>query len=231
MTVRELQGAFQLEINNYDQPGILTSDTIFYWLNKALQQYVEMKYSNDKESFEQTQKITDVLKNLVTRSSIITVDTATPWGPGAVADLPIDYMHLLNDRVEITFTNPLGDQVTQYENITESDRNTINKQLADPYSPHRLHYEHAKPLRLMDVDGDKVWLVTDTNYKVSAYELEYLRIPTVLELDPTDVDKDFTDLPDYVHQDFVTLAAMLYLRSIGAGVPPKQAEQAQPTKQ
>jgi len=58
MTVRELQGSLQLEINNYDQPGILTSDTLFYWLNKALQQYVEMRYSGDAESFEQTQKVT-----------------------------------------------------------------------------------------------------------------------------------------------------------------------------
>ena len=65
MTPREMQGAFEYELNNYDKVGIVKSDVIFYWLNTALIQIVETKYSNAQDSFEESQNITDDLKNLV----------------------------------------------------------------------------------------------------------------------------------------------------------------------
>jgi len=224
MTIRELQEAFQLEIQNHDQPGILTSDEIFYWLNQAVNEYIEVKFSNDKESFEQTQKLIDELKMLVQEQVITPHPPVSQFGVTVHSvDLPSDYLHTVNERVKIEFQHPndANQTIIKDESVTESSSNTLNKQLADPYSTHRLHYESARPLRLFK--DTQVDLYTDGSYSVSEYYLRYLRKPVVLKLGPT--DEDYLDFPTTVHPEIVRLAAQMYLKSANdAKQPPRQIE-------
>jgi len=227
MTLRELQGDFQLEIQNYDQPGILQSDVIFYWLNEALLKFVDTYYSNDKESFEQTQRVTDVLRRLVVEATIAPSLPVNRYGVQVYTiDLPTDYMNALNERVTIEVPNPNDGNLTIIDNtsVTDSTSATLNHQLVDPYSTHRVHYESARPLRLFM--GDNVDLYTDGTYSIVEYYLRYLRRPTIIEQPPkNDPDRDFTDLPPDVHHDLVALAAKMYADSVkGNEAPPRQTE-------
>ena len=215
MSPREFQGAFEYEINKYDQVGIVKSDVIFYWLNTSLIQFVETKFSNNKESFEETQKVTDELKNLVTEVSIDTT-SYTFRDNGYKASLPNNYFHKLNEEVKITYTDAEGTVVNKRVGIIESSSAVVTEMLADPYSPHRLHYGNAKPLRLFtDVS---VILLSDGQYSVPTYYLRYLRMPSSITLD--NHDTEYTDLPSFTHEDIVRVAALLYLRSLG--IPPSQ---------
>jgi len=215
MSPREFQGAFEYEINKYDQTGIVKSDTIFYWLNVSLIQFVETKFSNTIESFEETQKVTDELKNLIAEVSIDTTSYAFRDN-GYKALLPENYLHKLNEEVSITYTDAEGTAKVKRVGVVDSSSATVTNMLADPYSPHRLHYGSAKPLRLFtDVS---VILLSDGNYLIPTYYLRYLRIPTKLSL--ADPFTEYTDLPSSVHEDVVRVAALLYLRSLG--IPPSQ---------
>jgi len=227
MTIRELQGDFQLEVQNYDQPGIIISDVIFYWLNEALLKLTATYYSNDKESFEQTQRVTDVLKRLVTEVTIVPAAPIAKYGVQVfTVTLPTNYMTSLNERVTIEMPNPNDANLTVVDNtdITDSTSSTLNRQLTDPYSTHRVHYESARPLRLFI--GDTVDLYTDGSYTITEYFLRYLRTPTILALPPKDEpDRDFTDLPSNIHHDLVALAAKMYADSVkGSEAPPRQKE-------
>ena len=65
----ELQEAFELELNKFDDIDKIPSTDTEYWLNQGLIRFVKTRYSgvNTKgESFEQSQKRIDDLRTLVT---------------------------------------------------------------------------------------------------------------------------------------------------------------------
>ncbi len=218
MTSREMQSAFEYEINKFDVADITSSDIIFYWLNTSIQQFVEARYSNPTESFEETQKVTDELKYLV-KEVTITPTGAGNWPNGYFFNLPADYAHALNEEVTIEYPHPNNGavDVNKRVGITEVSSTTISSQIGDPYSTFKLHYEQAKPLRLFMTD--QVELITDGNYTVEEYFLRYLKIPVEIDLTVQP-----TELPVNVHRIIIQAAAMLYLRSLGI------SEQQQPQK-
>jgi len=227
MTIRELQEGFQLVTQNYDQPGILTSDVIFYWLNKAYVKLVETYYSNDKESFEQTQNITDILKNLIVE---VTITPAVPIDIYGVqlfkCTLPAGYMHALNERVTLDIPNPNdpGTLITKESSVVDASSSTLNSLLTDPYSAHRVHYESAEPLRLFT--DTSVDLYTDGNYEVTEYYLRYLKTPIILVLPAKDSpDAEFTELPSNNHNDLIVLASKMYADSIKGNEPPDRQKE------
>jgi len=221
MSPREFQEAFEYTVNKYDEVGIVPSDTIFYWLNTAIIEFVEVNYSNEKESFEETQKVTDVLKNLVVEESLQTANY-TFRNNSLMATLPEDYLHAVNEEVKIQYSVTAEATEVKRVGVTDSSSALLANQLADPYSPYRLHYRSAKPLRLFN--SGKVILITDGNYTVLEYYLRYLRNPALLVLSNT--SEDYKDLPKNVHRDIVKIAASLYLRSVGVSLAhqPKQQE-------
>lgn len=239
MTSRELQGNFQLEIQNSDQPGILSSDVIFYWLNNAIQTYVDNKYSNERESFEQTQKVTDELKGLVKEIILpLTWDILIHLNNHYYfSNLPSDYKHMLSEAVWIEFYYDINNNLieivdtippvgaaragSKLVSITNSSSATVQNQISDPYSPHKFHYEMAHPLRLFT--GEGIQLIADKWYKCASHKIRYLIIPTEINLEGSELDY----LPESVHTNIVQLAAGLYLKSIGVGVPPNRQKELQ----
>jgi len=215
MTPREMQGAFEYAIHKYDQVGIVKSDVIFHWLNTALIQFVETKYSNKIESFEETQTVTDELKNLVSEVSINTTNY-TFRSNGYVASLPSNYLHALNEEVTIQFNNSEGTLVIKRVGVVDSSSATVTSQLTDPYSPHILHYGSAKPIRLFNDTG--VVLLSDGNYTVPVYHLRYLRYPSKITL--ANHSTEYIDIPSQNHIEIVEVAALLFLKSLG--IPPSQ---------
>ena len=216
MTPREMQSAFEYELNKYDEVGIIKSDVIFYWLNTAAIQYAETIYSNNNQSVEETQKVTDILKNLIKEVDISTASYT--FRPNSYqATLPTDYLHALNEEVEIVPTNGESKRV----HITKVTSDTLDMELNNPYSPHFLHYDSAKPLRLFN--KDVVILISDGNYTIPTYYLRYLKYPKEISL--TDHDVEYTDFPANVHEDIVKLASVLLRESVGVPPNPQQTNE------
>lgn len=208
MTAREMQSAFELEVNRFDSEMMVESFIIFYWLNEAQNRIVKTRYSgvNAKgESFEQTQKRTDDLRTLVVESTIIpTIGTVKP--NSFVASLPADYMFALGEEVTISYINPLTSIAeTKRGGITDCTTDTYSRQVKDPYSEHVLHYESASPLRLFREDS--VDIITDGNYDIDSYYLRYMKLPGTISLTSD------CELPTHIHTEIVTEATKLFLEA------------------
>lgn len=117
-----------------------------------------------------------------------------------------EYFHASNANIAGAGTICLVSHKRQ--GVTNCTANTYRSHIDDPYSEHRLHYEEAKPLRL--IYQRYVELITDGNYGILEYNIRYLR-------EPVDVDLALTvdcELPDHTHDEIVTLAANMVLENI-----------------
>lgn len=214
MTPREMQNAFEREVNIFDSPEIVESDVIFYWLNEAVRRLVNTKYSgvNPKgESFEQTQKRIDDLRTLIRESRLIpTLGIVGINKPNSyIAVLPSDYLYAVGEEVEIQCDDLDGlKTIIKRQGITESTSDTYQRQVSDPYSPHVLHYENAKPLRLFYDSYTE--LITDGDYSINYYHLRYIKAPLKIYLDGPDCE-----LPVHMHAEVINKAVNLYLENIG----------------
>lgn len=173
--------AFRLQL---DKSGKLElpafePEEIDFWLNTAITRFVKHRFlGSDKNlSFEENLKRIEDLKTLVVETTVV---------PGAGVNKPTSYStdlsgltdkwFTISEEVNITYTK-LGEisTTTKRQGVTQCTADTYNSHVNDPYSEHILHYEEAKPLRL--VYQNTVELVTDGNYTIPLYILRYLRKP------------------------------------------------------
>lgn len=100
MTARELYEYALIEVNKIEAPSLLLED-YNYFINKAVQQYINKVYNR----YDVNQQSTDDLKVLKTSAAVNLVkhdqwkDTAL-LGKAYIAELPSDYLHILNCIVE-----------------------------------------------------------------------------------------------------------------------------------
>jgi len=147
-----------------------------FWINTGIIKFVKTRYSglNVKgEAFEQTQKRIEDLRTLVKEVTISCSDPgdSTLYKPNArLATLPDDYWLTLGEDVTLTVN---GSTIRTGIHQITSDR--YAPLIDDPYSPHILHYNKAKPLRLFH--GTNVELIGDGNYTITSYHLRYLKVP------------------------------------------------------
>lgn len=94
------------------------------------------------------------------------------------------------------------------QGVTECTVNTYRSHIDNPYSEHRLHYEEAKPLRL--IFKRYAELITDGNYGILSYSVRYVKQPVEVSIGGS-VD---CELPDHTHDEIVVLAADLALENI-----------------
>lgn len=103
MTARELYEYALIELNKLEAPSLLLED-YNYFINKAIQQYINLTYAK----LEIDQQSTDDIR--VLKASVILKPNKNNWGYSDSqyglfktnwnAELPSDYMHLLNCIVE-----------------------------------------------------------------------------------------------------------------------------------
>lgn len=196
----------------------LNSDTIFSFINEAIDKFYKTRYSginNKSEGFEQSQKRIDDLRSLVKTeeySAITNTDNRYE------VELPNDYVMLLGDTAGIQplddYNDPCwkrdedGDYIIKRNDTIEATIETIDRQLGNSLSEHRLKYCAARPLRL--IQGNKIYLYTDGNYKVSEYTITYLSKPVLLD-SKNITNTEYTSLPEHTHMEIVKMAVQLYL--------------------
>lgn len=197
----------------------LNSDTIFSFINEAIDKFYKTRYSgiNSKsEGFEQSQKRIDDLRSLVKTKKY--TDTITNTDNQYEVELPNDYVMLLGDTAGIQpiddYNDPCwgysedGDYIIKRNDTIETTIETIDRQLGNSLSEHRLKYCTARPLRL--IQGNKIYLYTDGKYKVSEYTITYLSKPVLLD-SKNITNTEYTSLPEHTHMEIVKMAVQLYL--------------------
>lgn len=220
----ELQASFEIELNKLDdnltKPTSLITE---YWLNAGLDKFWKTRYSQmnvKREGFEQTQKRIDDLRLLITNYLYENIDIVTEKGSLYTVTIPEDYAILLGDTAGITPLDGVnmpcwekdsdGNYVIKYSDTIEGTIDTIDRIKENSLSEYRLCHSKARPIRL--VVGDIIELHTDGKYKVSKYRINYLRLPSKIDLHTAPFD-DYLDMPEHSQSEIVKLAVQMYLEN------------------
>lgn len=201
-----------------EQSQKLSSDTIFSFINEAIDKFYKTRYSGinyKQEGFEQSQKRIDDLRNLIKTESYTEIESKDSIYS---VELPEDYTILLGDTVGIQpsddyidncwKTDEDGKYIVKKGDTIEATIETIDRQLNNSLSEHRLKYCNARPLRL--IQGNQINLYTDGKYKVSEYTITYLSKPKYLD-SKNITNTEYTSLPEHTHMEIVKMAVQLYM--------------------
>ena len=219
----ELQEAFERELNKLDD-GLTkpkSSDTE-WWLNRGLEKFYKTRYSGinfKQKGFEQDQKRIDDLRTLIKTKVFKDAEVTKVSDSEYKVTLPTDYVALLGDQSGILpldgkdmkcWEKVNGKYIVKYGDTIESRIETVDRQLTNSLSEHKLKYSFARPLKL--VQDNNVILYTDGNYKVAEYKMSYLRKPVYIDIH-TNPMSEYTDMPEHTHSEIVKLAAQMYLEN------------------
>ena len=223
MTQREFQIEFERRLQLMDPNLVikekLTSDTIISFINEAIDKFYKTRYSGinfKAQGFEQTQKRIDDLRTLIKNKKYTEGSINKSDRNSYSVELPEDYVLLLGDTAgiqpsnlnECWETNERGEYIIKYTDTLESTIETLDRQLGNSLSEHKLKYCQARPLKL--IQDNNVILYTDGKYKVSEYELTYLAKPSKINSSNI-TNLEYTDLPEHTHMEIVKMAIQIYL--------------------
>ena len=215
MNISEMHRAFKLELDKSSALELpsFEPEEIDFWLNMAIRSFVKNRYrgKQDGVGFEQIAKRTMDLSEIVVEDTL-SVTEGTIKENSYVADLTSctgDLWFIVGEEVDITYTR-LGQSspTTKRQGVTQCNANNYRSSIDDPYSEHRLHYEEAKPLRL--IYQRTVELITDGSYTVDDYMVRYIKKPVEVAIG-TNTD---CDLPEHTHDEVTKLAANMVLENI-----------------
>lgn len=223
MTDRGFQIEFERRLQLMDPNLVikdkLSSDTIISFINEAIDKFYKTRYSGvnfKAQGFEQTQKRIDDLRTLIKNKKYTEGSINKSDRNSYSVELPEDYVLLLGDTAgiqpsnlnECWETNERGEYITKYTDTLESTIETLDRQLSNSLSEHRLKYCQARPLKL--IQDNNVILYTDGKYKVSEYEITYLAKPSKINSSNI-TNTEYTDLPEHTHMEIVKMAIQIYL--------------------
>ena len=223
MTNRGFQIEFERRLQLMDPNLVikdkLSSDTIISFINEAIDKFYKTRYSGinfKAQGFEQTQKRIDDLRTLIKNKKYTEGSINKSDRNSYSVELPEDYVLLLGDTAgiqpsnlnECWETNERGEYIIKYTDTLESTIETLDRQLSNSLSEHKLKYCQARPLKL--IQDNNVILYTDGKYKVSEYEITYLAKPS--KIDSSNITNlEYTDLPEHTHMEIVKMAIQIYL--------------------
>lgn len=211
MTEREAQIRFERQvaqiIPDYTDNRKINSDTIFFYINQALDEYVKSLY----RQFQINQEISDKLRKLV-KTEYYTEADFTKQNNKFVTDYPEDYMFALGEQTYIRLCNDqCPNLVVKARDVIEATIESVDRRLEDSLSEYHLRYNQAKPIRVYT--DNKIVLYTDGQYTISNYNLTYLKKPKKLG---DALLNEYEDLPDYALTEVVDVAVETYLRQVTA---------------
>lgn len=208
----ELQYAFELEVNSLDNnKENVSSQDILYWLNQGVSKFIKTRYGGNnfkRTSFEQDEKRSRDLMSLYKEYSPATL-TKVPkvsYDEYSVT-YPEDLLFVLDEAVNICPTGNT-DKVRATE-IFECTLDSYMYRITNTLTDFHYHHDYARPLRVRTDAGCR--LLTDGNYDIVNYTVGYLRKPTPINL--TNPFDEYTELPDYTHNELVKLSAQMYIEN------------------
>lgn len=213
MTVAQMHTAFKFGMDKLDAlnyPNFLPEE-IDLLLNQAQDRYVKQRYGLNnvkRQSFEETQKRTEDLKNLVRAITLIPAAYATDNinVNARFVTLPLDHWFIIQERASITYEDCHGDDLTVNARIKPIQHVEFDVIIEDPFKkPNK-----EKVLRLME--NGRVELITDSTTTLNSYYLRYIKQPVRISIStPTNCE-----LSDHTHQEIVDEAIKIALEGIEA---------------
>ena len=207
MTERQFQIAFERQLSTiipqYNTAIKLNSDTIFHYLNRAKDTYINTLY----RSFQLNQELSDRLRTLVVTKELtpIAIDSTRNI---FTYDYPTDYLYVLGEEVDINVEQTRCPNLkSKSRDVIEATIETIDRILENSLSEYHLHHGQARPVRLFT--DNQIKLHTDGQYTIKSYYFTYLR--TSYDLG-NKLNDEYTELPEITHQDIVDAAVALFIQ-------------------
>ncbi len=208
MTILEAHREFKFRLDKMDAlnyPNFLPEE-IDLVLNNAQERFIKQRYGVNnikRQSFEETQKRTEDLKN-VTINAVLT--------PLAYASdnidlnarfltLPTNHWFTVQERCNITCTI-CGSSVTNLVEVIPTSHSEFSKVIKDPFK----QPTETKVLRLME--AGRVELISSCT--IVDYRMRYVKQPT-----PVSITTNTTfELSEHTHSEIVDLAVSIALEGI-----------------
>lgn len=208
MTIQEMHNEFYLRVDKLDSSSLpeFTTQEVDKLLNIAILRFVKTRYGINniyRAGFEEIQKRTEDLKNLVKTSHINTTLNATENNVYNV-DLPNDWMIYLRGRVTITKPN-CPSILTSINIVQQDDLETVK---TDPFN---------KPDSFNIVgyfEDGKLYLLSDGSVSIPNAKLTYLSYPVIVVHPDTGNPAVDCNLSEFTHDEIVELAVKLALNII-----------------
>jgi len=208
MTILELHQEFKFRCDKLDTlnvPNFLPEE-IDLILNNAQDRFVKQRYgptNNKRQSFEETEKRTEDLKN-ITVNSILTPlayasDNIDPTARFLI--LPTDHWFTVQERCNIT-CNMCGTNVTQLVEVVPISHSEFSKVILDPFRKPN----EAKVLRLME--NGRVELLSSCI--IVSYRMRYVKEPQRVSIT---LGTTF-ELSEHTHSEIVDQAVSIALEGI-----------------
>lgn len=204
------------ELNKREAPSILLED-FNYFLNKAIQQYVNKIYN----IFELSQQQTDDLRILKKEGNLSL--------SGGVTSIPGDYRHMLSCIVNYAVRSnfkcfSVGDTVSYGAGRMTTDMQTLIRQ------NHYFKPTYFRPYYYITRDSIIIYSDKQTIFDPVSIKIEYLGKPTVLELTQDHLDLDpedktlpifgniindpvYAEYPDYVQYEIINELVKLVMEN------------------
>ncbi len=208
MTCAELHQEFKFRLDKIDSLNYpnFRPEEIDLILNNAQDRLIKQRYglnNNKRQSFEETEKRTNDLKNITINAiltplaySVNNIDTNARF-----FTVPTNHWFTVQERAGITCLH-CGINVTQRVQVVPTSHAEISTVLKDPFKKPN----SEKVLRLM-IDG-KIELVS--NCTIVDYQFRYLRQPVKIDLTTSTT----CELSEHIHNELVDLAVSIALESI-----------------
>lgn len=214
MSIRDAFENCLVELNKVQAPSLLLDDFV-YLFNKAVQQYINIRYN----LFETKQQLTDDLRVLLKTHKEILNPGVIGSFDGSTIGLPSDYMHMLNCICTFTQTkeNKCGNSKTITKGANKMDTTQWSHVIENYYMKPSVKQPYYYIMNISDpvldksqyhTDEDKDLLAVSTyerygnstmptmqikygddpNYKLTEVRIDYLRAPYYYTLTQDQLD-------------------------------------------
>jgi hypothetical protein len=206
MSPFQLYIGVEKEVRKFKSDLQLSTADITYFLNKALNEFVDYKYS----LFDTSEEAKTDLKGLVETVLIEDPSSITTLNNATLNSFNFTFTNVrfvLSERVQITLEN----DITKIVGVKPTTIDNLNIELKNPYSPFRLHLNEAKPLRYYDASN--AIIVGDYNYTVDNYTCIMLTNPSPFTIDSAMDTTEYYVIPKKSHNELITIAVRQILEN------------------
>jgi hypothetical protein len=223
MTIEQFHREFKVFFDKADSlayPEFLDGEIDIY-LNEAQNRIVKLRYGKNNayvKGFEESQKRTDDLKNLVKTKYCSVQSSTTYQGIGNVYTTQltqlyddIDLTTLSLDKYQFYIKSTIkcvSSSCTNWNSPKITQQDDIYALLSDPFNKPRI----GKPLLTIEDNGLFYWLPDGSSATVAA--LTFLKEPNVMNKGTYGSDKVECELSNHIHKELLQLAIQIALENI-----------------
>lgn len=207
-----LQFKFEMDkLDSLNYPNFLETE-IDLLLNQAQDRIVKQRYGKNnpkRESYEETQKRIEDLKNITLDAKIIPGIVSPSDGIDLFSRfciLPTDHWFIVQERADISYQNCHGAAIVDTVEVRPVQHSEFSKIIKDPFK----RPNNSKVLRLME--GGRVEIITSPNTTLTLYRLRYIKRPVRIDLTNL-ID---CELSEHIHQEIIDEAVKIALEGVEA---------------